>query len=523
MPRRCDRSLKSLLAFARGARAAFGRQGLHKDTSGAVVMYSAIVSAMLVGSGVLAIDVGRLVLVRSEMQHACDSAVISATAHIDGSSGGIARATAVATDAVDFASGMVEGSGDLTVASVTFYSAFVSGDPAKQTVTADDFAAHFMRVTLTPQNMFFLLKPVLDLVTGGGGSDFATVETTCVAEYSAIACDITPLMICDPANGGLPDSAMNPANAGRQIIAKQGPGDPLSKAKGNFGLLCPAGAGNCGAKSIADALANPGSGSCGGGTIETKPGASTGPIVEGINARFQKAKKPKDNNEAMSIMGYPKDGVPGAGSEMGNGLWSPAGYWDNPTTDPDLSDHVPKGHGAFGPAGLDGLAILGPPGRYPTRYQMYLYEIGESFAYNTANPGWTLYPVPDPATGVYPPGSGGWTTVNPPQVAAPPYPGWIPKGGVPKNPLKFDPNCSDISDAQCKVRHRTMLVVAVDCGGAVDVKGKTVIEGVSTFVRMFLTEPSNKPPGPADIKAEVIGPEFAASSGVIHANVRLVE
>ena len=69
-------------------------------------------------------------------------------------------------------------------------------------------------------------------------------------------------LVCDPVEGGGP-SLLDPNNAGRMMIIKEGPKSaPL--APGQFNLLCTL-AGDCGAKAISDALRSPDADQCGSG------------------------------------------------------------------------------------------------------------------------------------------------------------------------------------------------------------------------------------------------------------------
>ncbi len=538
--------VEPLMSRTRRAGVAALRSRLVTDRRGSVAIYSAFVGALLVGGGVLAVDVGRMVVARGEMQDACDSMALSAAKFLDGSVGAIARATEVVSSRIQHASGVL-GSVALDAAAPIFYNDFTLG--STQTVTVLDDDARFVRVTMNAETMSIFLSGILDLVSSGGGVSSSTFDATCVAEYSPNACEITPLMVCDPADPNAADSVLNVSNTGRQIISKRGPGDPLANASGNFGLLVPSG--GPGASSVADAMANPGNASCQGDSVTTEPGGATNMIVNAIRSRFGiNPPGPIEPNPALNVMGYMQDRALEVVGSMGNGEWDPVGYWENPALpdpshDPLLSDHIPLGHGTFADQdgafqALNAFAALDPLGlRYPTRYQTYLYEIGETFKYCSSAPGWTIYPWDLPN----PPGcTGTWTTVNPshasaasvaaadplgepaliPQSGGNPAPPEGTGSGLPDDATDFTPACDDFTDEQCQVLQRTMLVVVVDCL-AEGISGKTTVDGIANYVRLFITEPSQKPPGAADIKAEIIGPEFAGSSGVIDVNVRLVE
>ncbi|MEE8248351.1 MAG: pilus assembly protein TadG-related protein, partial [Alphaproteobacteria bacterium] len=151
--RRGYRSVQFLIGRAR--RTALARLGakLLGDRRGAVALYAAFVGALLLGGAVLVIDVGRLMVLRAEMQDAADSAALSAVVYLDGTEGAIARATAMAQAGVRHASGVKEGSGNITVATITYFESYTPGSPGSGTVTTLDSRAAYIRVELQPETM----------------------------------------------------------------------------------------------------------------------------------------------------------------------------------------------------------------------------------------------------------------------------------------------------------------------------------------------------------------------------------
>jgi len=55
-----------------------------KNDKGGITIYSAMFLAIGVGAGALAIDFGRLELLRSEMQHSADAAALSGAVQLNG-------------------------------------------------------------------------------------------------------------------------------------------------------------------------------------------------------------------------------------------------------------------------------------------------------------------------------------------------------------------------------------------------------------------------------------------------------
>ena len=117
---------------------------LWRNRSGAVALYIAIVGALTIGSAVLAIDYGRLTVLRAQMQNAADAAAMAGAAQLDAQANAIARATDVAQNAAEQTSGLA---GALTVSNVTVLRQI---DPVDLVATTDQNAA-FVRVTMTPE------------------------------------------------------------------------------------------------------------------------------------------------------------------------------------------------------------------------------------------------------------------------------------------------------------------------------------------------------------------------------------
>jgi hypothetical protein len=518
-----------LKAAAQSARATLTHSALYRDTRGAVALYAAIGGAVLVGSGVLVVDVGRLMVLRAEMQHAADSAVLSAAIHLDGSPGARNRAEDVARNAIAHASGVIDGASNvLTIPAgtngVKFYSVYVPNGGTQTEATGDN-NAKFIRVVLDSQNMTILLGNVLDIATGGSTNTTSQLAWA-VAEYMVIGCEVPPLMTCDlPA----PNSLADPLNAGKQITIKEGPGNPLDLLPGNFGLLCADGDDLCGAEPIQDNLADPNSGSCQSGALTTAPGSKTVKAATGVNVRFNEG-PPNPTNPARDIVEYPEDIGPLPPATLGTGTWqiSPSNYWMNAGTPTDTT-HTTADPTIF-PPGDDGLGLT------PSRYQMYLYELGETFYVDDANPAngrQTAYPVSKP---------GVTTQVRNTLGADIPSDGcpWEPGNQCDKtqapSPTTFGLTCVDTTAPDgifvghpaeatyCRAIRRTFLVAVVDCSTLVDNAGKVQITGLIRYVRFFIIK---RVPGPpyanADLHAEVVGLVGIADTGALHANVRLVE
>ena len=106
---------------------------------GAVAIYVAFAGVALMGALVLALDVGRLAVVRSQMQNAADAACLSAAVQLDGRSGATTRAEAVARSATlptsDY--NVTSGGAAITIGTLTNGIVFYSDSTLTTTTTVD--------------------------------------------------------------------------------------------------------------------------------------------------------------------------------------------------------------------------------------------------------------------------------------------------------------------------------------------------------------------------------------------------
>ncbi len=444
-----------------GACAAF--RDFSRDRRGATTIYVMFAGSLALSGGVLALDMGRVVVLRSQMQNAADAAALSAAAQLNGLEGAISRATAAASDVISNTTNLASDDGDFVVQSIVFY---VGTDSGSSTTTAEA-AAVAAQVTLTPRTISIFLAPVLEAVSSGSVNDEFTLDGTARAGVSPIICAAPPFMACNPAeNGSTSDDLLDADNAGRQLLTKTGAGGG-SFAPGNFGLLCPS-SGNCGAASVSDALAGD-PGQCYTSDVTTSPGVQTQQYLNGINARMDDGNK-NPKNPAPNIQDYGRDSDMSGSTIMGNGDWDPDAYWDDKHDEEDL------------PEDLDDAS----------RYQVYLYELGETFYRQDKK---TIYPtdgIDEPA---------GYDTITPPGVDLPP-------DGAPASTASDD------------IKRRVLKIAVLNCT-ELGVRGNGTFPTFGRYVEVFLTEVvgSNQD----DTYTEVIGPLVQEFSDDIHINVQLIQ
>ena len=203
--------------------------GVHRGEAGGVMVYSAFFMVVALGVGALALDVGRMTVLRSQMQNRADAGAMAAAVQLDGRVGAQTRATAVAMNAMSETSGISGDSQTLNVQTVNFYSQY----GATTVAATGDEDSKFIEVILEPRRVDFLLEPV---VNPSGADHYKNLAAQAVAGASPFICQAAPLMICD---FGETDPTMSLAlvdNIGKQIVLKPPPKGGYW-GPGNYGLL----------------------------------------------------------------------------------------------------------------------------------------------------------------------------------------------------------------------------------------------------------------------------------------------
>jgi len=456
---------------------------------------------VLVGIGALALDVGRLFVLRSQMQNGVDSAALSAAAELSRSGGAQARADTAARNALDYASGISEVS-ELLGANISleFFCAIGSAaDPSDPVVTGNyctatpvvengitrwpavgDADSHYVRVTMDQSvtsdaysiPLFFL--PVLNLF-GMSTDTQSFLQARAMAGRNYFYCEYPPMMLCNPFEDNSPPQNFQDAmNEGETIIlADQGPSS--SWTPGNFAFL--ALLGTTGAEAAADYLADEGVVGCTPPIITTEPGQMTQRTENAIDTRFDLYSNPgfagawNSYPPASNVIDYPRDLTYRAGDpRFGNGDWDRDLYWN--------TYHGWRSPGYGKPPDYNDL--IDPT----TRYEMYQWEIDNSHP-----------PVRDP-------GLGSCDTTST-RCDGIPDPTHNPSGQTPE---------------------RRVFNVAVANCVAQGISGRQTftIFGQEGFAKIFLTEQALGPPN-----REIIGEyiEWAAPGGDsnVHVDVQLYE
>lgn len=332
--------------------------------AGSVAVYSAFVGMMLIGSAALVVDYGRGIVVKQQLQNYADSAAAAGASYLDGSDGARERAMTVVNNTISKQSGISNSGAEFTIVNFAFYSSL-----SPKTLASSDQNAKYLSVTTASETVDYFFAPVLELMSGEETDDNAVLSASATASGNPLACHVPPLMVCDYSETmGSNYDLRSPLNVGKQI--RIGKASGLNRlAPGNFGILDTP-SGSQGTQDIAKAMAAIEPEGCySSDAIDTAPGARVDAIRDGINSRFDKPEPPHHfADPAPNVVNYPRDEKMNA-NVLGDGEWDVAAYWQ--------ANHP----GISMPAEL-------PPS--PSRYQVYLYELNETFAYNGKK---TVYPV----------------------------------------------------------------------------------------------------------------------------------
>lgn len=471
------------------------------NESGGIAVYTAFFAILAIGAGAIALDIGRMSLLRTEMQNRADAGAMAGARYLDGRAGAQGRAREVAVRAT-LERSRVSNSAELVVpeTGVVFFSGRDPNSGAWIEAT-DDADSRFIRVMLEQREMTVYFRRVLDMLLGEASPTVTTVDASAVAGSRPFICNAPPLMICDfndPVGSG--PNLKDPANIGRQLRLKEAQaGGNQSWAPGNFGLLSVDDDSNA-AGAIERVLAAVQPEQCYGYDVNTAPGSMTNKVKNGINARFDLPNNPWPY-PAPNVINYPQDdNLIGNTEILGSGIWNLEGHWDaKHDGDPNTVD---------APSVLRNVAGTG---RQATRYQTYLYELGETFWVNTQGPG-AGKEVIHPTSGEMPAG----------YAAVTPLASEVPVAADPANADNpaFDgvPSEEVASDGPAR---RLVEVAMLKCN-TYDVRGEGTYPTEGNYLEVFLTEHVQDPSN-ATIYGEVVRALSPLNAPEFFSNVQLVE
>ncbi len=481
---------------------------------GSILIYTGAFMAVGVGGAAVSIDIGRIVLLRTQMQNRADAGALAGAAQLDSNAGAIERAEIVVEDSMKAFTTASADSGELIVLTVTVYDVADDGEYVNiGAVSTDDTTARFVRADLEKRTLSFFYAPAVSLLTNKVVSDIAELNAYAIAMSDPYVCKAQPLMICNPfetAVDTFSDDMSDVAHIGKSITIKKGNTGGGAWTAGNFGLLnLPedvdyAGGG---AKKIMASLMDPEPQGCYGlNSLVTAPGSMTVSVADGINVRFGLVPSggytDDDVNPAPNTIEYNIDYVMDsthasydANLTLGDRDWN---------LDDDASSYWTRAHpGVALPAKLVDAS----------RYQVYLFENGIGY--------WEKNKKTDTVSVAEPDNTGGWKYVDPLSAADNPD-----SVGIPVDAGDPDNNQVDgippAAQTPADYERRLLKVAMLNCITE-DFTGASGLEGATgTYIGIFLTEEAADPPG-GGIVGELIGVVEPATALEFHGNVRLVE
>ncbi len=402
---------------------------------GAVLVFLAIGIALLIGVAALAVDLGRLFVLHTQMQNAVDAAALAAATELDqydnsqdgGRGGARDRARRAARDLLSHQSALVKANPQLlqdldvsaTSPNFTFYCYIgeattsltescdlatpvpAPGEPGKY-LASSDHDAHYVRVTLNERKIDLFFLPVLRAwPINAAAPTEAARKTTALAGRRWYACNYPPLMICDPfENDAAGTGSRNLAEAvargdlvrGDVVVLKY---QANSWAPGDFAFLLPGVPGNydTGAKSLGDSIANPSNQACTPPLVHTRTGSVQSwpnwaldtyfDIYKGYSAGDSKAapnvinfppRTLADYSDASAVNGAWKSYDAGRG-RFANSAWDRDAYW--------ATYHDPLGHSKPSTWKVGEQSVNWDSA---TRWEVYNWELAENKIPCTANP-----------------------------------------------------------------------------------------------------------------------------------------
>ena len=296
------------------------------DKRGYVIALTLIAMPLLLGFSLLVIDASRGENLHTDLQDAVDALALGGARQLDGRDDAISRAEGAMGNllnsatfgtngasnslggsvTVSYAAGGPNSGCDYSAAGSTVHVLFLKNIPASDdsadwrkdiSTFCDDYGATnsndaaYARVIAKPQAMKTIFPVPVSF-----NRDTVAIGAEATAVYEASACDVTPIFICNPfePTGNTSQSVAEQADAdlhtnfangdlyGVQIELHNNSGS--SPGPGNFGFLNTFGNG---ANVLSNALATGAPGVCyKQATLESKTGATTGPVAAGLNTRF---------------------------------------------------------------------------------------------------------------------------------------------------------------------------------------------------------------------------------------------
>ena len=256
-----------------------------KNEAGSILFIVAAGIVVLIGIAGLAIDMGMLYNVRTDLQNAMDAAAMAGASQLNDKAAGINDAV---TEAIAATNNYYFNTTPVAVAAadVTFSANRDGGYVDQATAAGNPAGIRFVKVFKQKTMDLALLK----IIPGVGST--SNVSAAAVAGQSPPinkVCDglspLAPEPLVDPSTGTIVTNYV----IGQEYTLRFEGGQNPPTGSGNYLVLdfSPIVGGNSGGALVRDLLRNGASGCIGiGDTICSKPGVTSGPVRQGLNDRF---------------------------------------------------------------------------------------------------------------------------------------------------------------------------------------------------------------------------------------------
>lgn len=448
-------------------------------TAGAVTVWAAFTTPVLIGAGALSVDIARIQNMDNDLQSASDTLARVGAAELDQKPDSLSRATRAIQTLVNNEQRFAEeGRGQVEVDTIRYLKSLPSQD--YQTITSANVTntpseARYVEVKIKPENVSTLFPP--SLVSGITRIEMSAKS---VAGFDQRICKTAPIFFCNPAEGKAESiyTLMKDRNFQRRLVKFKGHGGGNNQyGPGNFGYLDPFG-GNSGASVITDALAVDKTNACYSKSegVRLRPG-NIASASKGFNTRFdiyegsfkKKANDPRyapaenvvkgyvgkkgcSSSPSSEAFGMPIDSCFESGTcteaegRMGNGDW-------------DFISYMKINHDYRRQITLEGIRYsldydrnTVTPSTPPSRYSVYRWEIDNN-------------QIPGPKT----------------------------YGSLSRTAEEGTPTCHSSGPSQTVEDRRVIKAALINCGAAVasglSMNGRGDPLPVETFVKVFLTQP----------------------------------
>jgi hypothetical protein len=304
-------------------------KGLVRDERGHVLIMFTVMLPVIFGLIGLSLEGGRLMLLHSQLQDMADAAALAGARELDGNPNAISRARQAA---LDWSLKNAPWWSNVPLVGNQIGEPLIT-DTLDGAASVSDARAAYIKVTTVTRS----IAPAF--LVAIGATTLGNAQATATASSIFVACNVQPLMLCNPSE----PATFNPAVGTLFGFTQQGGGGGLSP--GDFALIDPAGQSNSGATELRNLLSQSVPHFCYVNNVSPRPGQAANSVADGINVRFDI--QPQSNNQIGGLDQTPAPNVIKGQIPRNSSCnqWDAAlGPNNTPATLPGASNTVQQGH-----------------------------------------------------------------------------------------------------------------------------------------------------------------------------------